>query len=110
MNKALIVARIAPDGQDEVARIFGESDRTSLPWQLGVRERSLYVLNDVYLHAVTFDRPVHEAMAVAREHPGFAGISERLRPHIAPYDPQTWRSPRDAMAHRFYHWVAHSTA
>ncbi|WP_165956124.1 TcmI family type II polyketide cyclase [Streptomyces hainanensis] len=28
-----------------------------------------------------------------------------LRPYIDPYDPQTWRSPADAMARRFYHWA-----
>ncbi len=104
MNRALIVARIAPDAQGEVARIFGESDATSLPRELGVMERSLYVLGDVYVHAVTFDRDVDEAMAVARGHEGFAEISDQLRPHIAPYDPENWRSARDAMAQRFYHW------
>jgi cyclase len=104
MNRALIVARIAPDGHGEVGRIFGASDATSLPRELGVLERSLYVLGDVYVHAVTFDRDVEAAMATAREHPGFAEISDRLRPYVSPYNPLTWRSPRDAMARRFYHW------
>jgi len=108
MNRALIVARIAPNAQDEVAHIFGQSDRGGLPQELGVRERSLYVLDDVYIHAVTFDRDVQAAMAVAREHPGFVEISDRLRPYITPYNPRTWRSPRDAMARRFYQWAAGS--
>lgn len=106
MNRALIVARIAPDAQSEVARIFGESDAGGLPAELGVLERSLYVLDDVYVHAVTFDRDVDEAMTRARGHRGFAEISDLLRPHISPYDPERWRSPRDAMAKRFYHWQA----
>ena len=33
--------------------------------------------------------------------PRFADISERLQPYISPYDPQTWRSPKDA-AVQFY--------
>jgi cyclase len=106
MNRALIVARIAPNAHDEVAHIFGQSDRGSLARELGVRERSLYALDDVYIHAVTFDQDVQAAMAAAREHPGFAEISDLLRPYVTPYNPQTWRSPRDAMARRFYHWAA----
>src|SRR2546423_14826098 len=102
MNRALIVARIAPQGQSEVARIFGESDATDLPAELGVLERSLYVLGDVYVHAVTFDRDVEQAMARARGHRGFAEISDLLRPYITPYDPEPRHSPRDAMATRFY--------
>jgi len=33
-------------------------------------------------------------------------ISADLKAFIEAYDPKTWRSPQDAMAHRFYHWSA----
>ena len=106
MSRALIVARIRPAAKAEIARIFAESDRTSLPSHLGVRERGLYALNDLYVHVVDFEADVEKAMAVAQAHPGFHEISEQLRPHVLPYDPRTWRSPRDAMADCFYHWRA----
>lgn len=106
MGRALIVARIQPGAKAEIARIFAESDRTSLPSQLGVRERGLYALGDLYVHVVDFKGDVEKTMAAAQKHPGFHEISAHLRPHVLPYDPQTWRSPRDAMADCFYHWRA----
>ena len=103
-NRSLIVARIRPGAEPEVARIFAESDATSLPHDLGVRQRSLYALRDLYVHFVEFDNDVDVVMSRAQGHPGFADISERLRPYISPYDPQTWRSPKDAAAVQFYSW------
>jgi cyclase len=103
-NRSLIVARIRPGAESEVARIFAESDATSLPHELGVRERSLYSLRDLYVHLVEFDDEVEQVMPRAQRHPGFADISDRLRPYISPYDPDTWRSPKDAAAREFYSW------
>jgi cyclase len=103
-NRSIIVARIRHGAEPDVARIFAESDATSLPHDLGVRERSLYTLRDLYVHLVEFDESVDSAMTRAQQHPGFADISARLRPYISPYDPETWRSPRDAAARQFYSW------
>jgi cyclase len=105
MNRTLIVAKIRPDAQDEVTRIWTESDATSLPYDVGVRERSLYRLRDLYIQMIDFDSPVEVAMAKVQQQPGFREISERLRPFISPYLPD-WRSPKDAMPSRFYHWTA----
>lgn len=44
------------------------------------------------------------------EHPAFKDISDRLTAFVSPYDPQTWRSPKDAMARQFYRWERDSTA
>ncbi|GAA3803696.1 TcmI family type II polyketide cyclase [Streptomyces coacervatus] len=104
MNRSLIIARIAPGTEAEVARVFAASDATDLPRDIGVRERSLYSLGDLYVHLVEFDRDTEDAMAVAQQLPGFRDISRQLDPFISAYDPQTWRSPKDAMARRFYHW------
>ena len=38
-----------------VAEIFTESDRTELPGIIGVRHRSLYSLDDLYVHLVETD-------------------------------------------------------
>jgi cyclase len=44
-------------------------------------------------------------MRIAQGLPAFRAVSDDLRPFIEAYDPG-WRSPRDAMARRFYHWTA----
>jgi hypothetical protein len=44
-------------------------------------------------------------MGIAQSLPAFKAVSDDLRPYIEAYDPN-WRSPRDAMASRFYHWNA----
>lgn len=38
------------------------------------------------------------------EHPEFKAVSERLTAFVSPYDPLTWRGPKDAMAQQFYRW------
>jgi Polyketide synthesis cyclase. len=107
-DRAVIVAKMRLGAEADVGRIFAESDATSLPYDLRVTERSLYSLGDLYVHLVEFECDVDEVMETARRHPGFAEISERLRPYISPYDPQNWQSPRDAAARRFYTWRARS--
>lgn len=110
MDQTMIVARLMPGSGPDVARIFAESDAGPLPRELGVRERSLYALQDVYIHIVQFDGDAAERMEAAQTTSGFREISERLADHIKPYDPETWRSPADAMARRFYHWTAEEVA
>lgn len=105
MERSLIVARILPDAEHRVAEIFAESDRTELPSLARVRHRSLYRLDDLYVHLLETATDGDAAVDEARRHPEFARVSERLRPYISPYL-ATWRSPRDAMARCFYRWDA----
>lgn len=105
MERAVIVARIAPDAEERVAEIFAASDATDLPGVAGVRHRSLYRLGDLYVHLLETGQTDVETLSRARGHPEFARVSERLRPYIAPYLP-TWRTPKDALAERFYRWDA----
>jgi hypothetical protein len=107
VHQTMIIARMAPADADKVAEIFGRSDATSMPHEIGVRNRSLYQFHDLYVHLVDFDRPASEAMRVAQSLPSFRAVSEDLRPFIEAYDPG-WRSPQDAMARRFYHWTSSS--
>jgi cyclase len=101
----MIIARMAPTDADAVAAVFGRYDGTSMPHEIGVRARSLYQFHELYVHLIDFDRPAPEAMRIAQSLPAFRAVSEDLRPYIEAYDPG-WRSPADAMAHRFYHWTA----
>lgn len=104
-GRTLIVARIAPDAAEHVARLFARSDRTELPVELGVRSRQLYLYHDLYFHHVEFDGDPAEAMRAARQREDFVRLCEDLEPHVRPFDPQTWRSPADAMATPFYSWT-----
>lgn len=105
MTRTLIVARIRPGAEAEVGRIFAASDATDLPAEIGVQERSLYSLHDIYVHVVDFTAGVEPALERARSLPGFQQISRDLTPYISPYDPN-WARPQDAVARRFYHWRA----
>jgi cyclase len=104
MYRTLIVARMEPGSQNQVAREFTASDATELPTLIGVRSRTLFSFKDVYLHLIEASRPVGPAVARLRDHPLFRDINERLASHISPYDPATWAGPADATAHEFYRW------
>jgi cyclase len=106
INRGVIVARIKPGAKDKVAQLFADSDRGDLPVLAGVRHRSLFVFGDVYLHLVEVDKDFAETVGDIRDHPAFRELSEALEAYIEPYDPATWRSPKDAMAEQFYSWDA----
>lgn len=102
--RTLIVARMSPGSADQIASVFAESDRTELPELVGVRSRSLFQFEDLYLHYIEGDRPLGPAVAQVRDHPSFQQISKELLPFVTAYRPETWRGPADAMATEFYSW------
>jgi hypothetical protein len=106
-NRSVIVARIKPGAEPDVARIFAESDAGDLPVRLGVTGRWLYSIDDVYVHVVertegAFDEAVRES----HDEPAFARIMADLKPYISAYDPESWNGPEDAVAREFYRWRA----
>ncbi|WP_405982322.1 TcmI family type II polyketide cyclase [Streptomyces sp. NBC_00158] len=104
MHQALIVARMAPGSAPDIAGLFAASDAGELPHLVGVSRRSLFQFGDVYMHLIEADRDPGPAIAQVVRHPEFVDLSERLSAFVSPHDPQTWRSPKDAMAQRFYVW------
>ena len=106
LKRGVIVAKIKPGAEEEVAKLFAESDATELPRLAGVRHRSLWVLDDVYIHYVETDEDFAEAVDAVRDHPLFREISAKLDAYITPYDPETWSSSKDAQARQFYVWEA----
>ena len=58
------------------------------------------------MHLIEADEPAGTRRS--RRRPGRTrssrSISDRLSAYVSPYDPETWRSPKDAMAHEFYRW------
>lgn len=104
MHHALIVARMAPAAAPDIAKVFEASDSGELPHLVGVTQRSLFQFGDVYLHFIEAEREPGPAIAKVTEHPSFRDISDQLSAYVSPYDPQTWRGPKDAMARCFYRW------
>ncbi|MBO4206785.1 TcmI family type II polyketide cyclase [Micromonospora echinofusca] len=102
MNRLLIVGKVLPGADGELAEIFAEADGTELPVITGVRHRSLYRLGDLYLHLMETDADP-TMTAREQEHPAFRRVFQRLSGCTEPYLP-TARSPRDAMAACIYHW------
>ncbi|MER5648135.1 TcmI family type II polyketide cyclase [Streptosporangium sp. NPDC002524] len=106
MERILVVARMRPSSETEVARLFAESDRTELPELGGAVSRSLFSFHDLYFQLMEVRENAQHTMGQIRQHPEFLRLSENLTRFIEPYDPPTWRSPRDAMAREFYRWEA----
>lgn len=106
MYRSIIVARIKPQAEPSVAQVFAKSDATTLPFDLGVQRRSLYSLNDIYLHVIDFHNDPEETLRKATDLPGFRQISAELRPYINAYDEENWKTPQDAVAKEFYRWEA----
>jgi len=107
MPSELIVARMAGVSGDAVAQIFGEFDKTEMPHLMGTRRRQLFHYQGLYFHLQDFDDDHGDVtIEAAKSHPTFIQISKDLRPYISAYDPETWKSPKDAIATRFYQWAA----
>ena len=104
VKRGVIVAKIKPGCEEKVAAIFAESDASELPGLVGVRHRSLFILEDIYVHLVETDDDFDASVSEVRNHPLFREISAKLDPYIQPYNPATWRSPKDATALEFYSW------
>lgn len=110
MHHALIVARMAPQSAPDIADLFAASDNSELPHLVGVTRRKLFQFGDVYLHLIESEKPPGPEIAKVTEHPAFKEISDKLTTYISPYDPETWRGPKDAMAQEFYRWESGSAS
>jgi cyclase len=104
MEKTLIVARMLPSSEQDIASVFAASDATELPRRIGVQSRTLFRFHDLYIHLIEAEQPLSAAVDSRREDPLFREVSENLAPFVSAYDPDTWRVPSDAMAKAFYRW------
>jgi cyclase len=102
-HRTLIVARLEPEHQAEVAQIFADSDATELPHMIGVSRRTLFGFHGLYFHLVEADEDVTPRLYQARSHPLYHDVNTRLAQYMRPYDP-AWAEPKDAMAQPFYSW------
>ena len=93
LKRGVIVAKIKPGAEEEVAAVRRvRCDRAAGP--RGVRHRSLWVLDDVYIHYVETDEDFAEAVDAVRDHPLFKEISARLDAYITPTTPKRGGRPR----------------
>lgn len=100
----LIVARMNPASAASVSNLFESFDRTEMPHLMGTQRRELFQFHGLYFHLQDFtEMDVVSTVEAAKTDSRFIQISSDLRPYISPFDP-AWRSPKDAMAQRFYHW------
>ncbi|WDZ87273.1 TcmI family type II polyketide cyclase [Micromonospora cathayae] len=102
----VIVGRIKPGAEPDVARVFAESDAGSLPAEMGVAGRWLYSIEDVYVHLLEQDTSVAEALRPDHRKPAFAKVMQDLAQYISPFAPEKWQNHRDSLATVFYHWQA----
>lgn len=94
-----------PQSSADVARLFGDFDKTDMPHRMGTRRRQLFLFQGLYFHLQDFDTDNGgKLIEGAKTDPRFIEISENLKPFIEAYDPASWRSPADAMAKKFYSW------
>ena len=104
----VIVQRMRPGSEEDIARVFAESDAGGLPTETGITGRWLYSMEDVFVHVLEQDRV--KAAAVRENHesmrPAFAKVMADLAPYVSPYRPETWQSPRDSVARVFHRWTA----
>ncbi|MCW3841940.1 TcmI family type II polyketide cyclase [Micromonospora yasonensis] len=102
----VIVQRIKPGAEADVARIFAESDAGPLPAELGVAARFLYSIDDVFVHLIEQDASVAESLRHNHQKPAFGRLMAELAPYVEAYRPESWRGPQDAVATVFYRWQA----
>ena len=103
----VIVGRIKPGAEPDVARVFAESDAGSLPADLGVTGRWLYSIDDVYVHLLEQETSAAEATRDRHgDKPAFGKVMQDLGPYIEPYRPEKWQGPQDSLATVFYRWQA----
>jgi cyclase len=104
----VIVQRMKPGAEPDIARVFTDSDSGQLPVETGVTGRWLYSIDDVFVHLLEQD-PV-KAAAVRADHeshrPAFAKVMQDLAPYLSPYRPDTWQTSGDSVARPFYRWQA----
>jgi cyclase len=102
----VVVQRIKPGAEADVARVFAESDAGPLPGELGVAARCLYSIDDVFVHLIEQDAAVAERLRDNHEKPAFGKLMAELAPYVEPYRPASWRGPQDSVARVFYRWRA----
>ncbi|WP_197352733.1 TcmI family type II polyketide cyclase [Streptomyces bathyalis] len=104
-HRTMMVNRFKdPSAHLEIADLFAEHDRSSLPIELGVSRRTLFRYRDLYVHLIETDEELMPNLNAARQDPHFQKINERLGHLLDRYDSK-WTEMEDSRAEAFYDWV-----
>jgi len=104
VHSTLIVARFDPETSGDVAKIFATSTTPTCPTGWARCAGSCSATRACTSTSRLRRGQRRRAHRRAREDVRFKQISADLKPFMRAYDPETWRSPADAMATRFYTW------
>jgi cyclase len=107
--QALMIRRFDPGDAARVARIFAEHDQSELPGLIGVQRRTLFQLEDLYLHLAESDIDFVPRLRDATTHPLFRGIDGQLAGLLHGYTSATGTMATSAAA-PFYRWNAGAPA
>ncbi|MGD5592426.1 TcmI family type II polyketide cyclase, partial [Xanthomonas citri pv. citri] len=103
----VLIQRMKPGSEENIAQVFRDSDAGPLPRELGVVGRWLYSIDDVFVHLLEQDKQTAIASRNNHDHrPAFGAIMRALAPYVSPYNPEHWQSHLDAQARVFYRWEA----
>lgn len=103
--QALMVRRIQAEDVAAVADVFAEHDRTGLPGEIGITERSLFEYRGLYFHLVQAVDDFRARLHSPRNAPIIQAVDARLKPYLLPFE-EGLPSMSDSQATRFYHWSA----
>lgn len=107
--QALMVRRFDPRDASRIAEIFAEHDHSELPGLIGVQLRTLYQLEDLYLHLVESDVDFISRLRSATTHPLFRDVDSKLAGLLSGYSSATGTMASSA-ASPFYRWSADPAA
>jgi len=107
--QALMVRRFDPRDAARVAQIFAEHDQSELPGLIGVQRRTLFHLEDLYLHLAESDVDFVSRLHRATTHPLFRDVDRQLAGLLSGYTSTTGTMASSAAA-PFYQWTAGAAA
>ena len=103
----MIIQKLVPGSEPDIAAIFTDSDAGPMPAALGVTGRWLYSNDDCFIHLLEQDSELAQATrGDHRDQPKFAEMMRALSPYVSPYRPEGHRGPQDSVAKVFYRWQA----
>ncbi|MER6386321.1 TcmI family type II polyketide cyclase [Streptomyces sp. NPDC001250] len=105
MRSMVTVSKMDRNSIPEVSRLMAEFDSTEIPGLIGLHRRQLFIHHDISVHLYDFvEKSDPAALEKVKSDPRMAQLSIDLQPFVAPYEPETWKSPADSAASCFYGW------
>ncbi|MBI3898407.1 MAG: TcmI family type II polyketide cyclase [Gammaproteobacteria bacterium] len=98
-SRGLAILRLKPGTEEQVINAFAESDKTDLPWLAGMKRRSIWVLDDLFVHYVESERPMKDVIEHFRTHPLYMDVKSKVDQCVEPLADRR-------LAREIYRWEA----